>query len=1084
MACDQFTNEGVMSSDSGCMDDSKRCQTPIAILTPDETDEGLISTGSGMDSISSIETPWSDFADTNINFSTSINYAQQSGGFKSGAWHRFGLVYFDRKGRSSTVMLEEGSRAAPTRSSSVYVKFPPEKKYVEDLDGPTTTELTNDQKLIPASIGWKIYHKPPIWSRYYHWVYTRNTSVGEFMQFTVDKAYINMGAKAGSSSSDADSDTKIYISLNTMDGRIWSYSEKNRSLVGDWSFAEGDRMRVITNNSGNVMVDPNDTSNQKYYDFKLSEVGNFPGRFDFDPMAGISEAGDDGSDTDNISPKIRLSLDSPVGGEQGQPQKAQQGKFLIIDDQGISGMDIDSASTTSGQISNWSGCIIEIYRPKKNTNQDQVIYYEFSERFNIGNKGMDTRYHQGMLDDQIPTYTTTDGIPQSTVPAKGIFKRGDIWYKPRKTRSVDEGNLSTNIIAYYEDYFLNDFMQTNHINIGRPHLYSPYAVEQRRGATITYSDVYQPDTKYNGFHSFPFSQRPYMDYDLNQGSIQKLVSKDTNLVLLQEDKISTILVGKDIINSPSGDAGITLSTNVLAKTATPATGEWGVCTNPESVVVHGKVLYFVDIKRGAVLRHANDGLTAISDYKMIDFFRDKMDEYQSILTTEYNESLNGPLKIIGGYDPRHGEYVVTFPAIYSSTTGTDDQKLNKFNRNASAFQSYATNFEKNKFLDKRTDAVYDENREVIIQDSGLEVSTQAVTLGFSEKSNRWSSFYTYYPDYYGKLHRTFISFKWGNLYTHDSDATNHCLFYENPYPEEMKMDFSFNGDVSSVKSWNNISIEGIDKQEVIPVKGTSIAISTGTTTVTGTGTTFTDNDIEVGDYLYYYNTSNVATLIGTIATVTNDTTIVLSAVAPSTDAALTGSFIITTKKTMYKAKMATNINDTQVTHRTSYTNDSQSGNSKVAGSWVMREDIGSVKIPYGTTNSVGGEYFGLGKCSTASSATTFRGNTLADGSGSSTNTAFTTAGVNAGDSIYYDNSGTETLVGTIASITDDDDIVLNAGSTPALVNTFMFVKKTAQIEGDRMKGHYMDTAITKRTKDKVHIFAANANVNKSELSNK
>ena len=115
---------------------------------------------------------------------------------------------------------------------------------------------------------------------------------------------------------------------------------------------------------------------------------------------------------------------------------------------------------------------------------------------------------------------------------------------------------------------------------------------------------------------------------------------------------------------------------------------------------------------------------------------------------------------------------------------------------------------------------------------------------------------------------------------------------------------------------------------------------------------------------------------------------------------------------------------------------------------------------------------------------TFRGNTLADGSGSSTNTAFTTAGVNAGDSIYYDNSGTETLVGTIASITDDDDIVLNAGSTPALVNTFMFVKKTAQIEGDRMKGHYMDTAITKRTKDKVHIFAANANVNKSELSNK
>ena len=30
----------------------------------------------------------------------------------------------------------------------------------------------------------------------------------------------------------------------------------------------------------------------------------------------------------------------------------------------------------------------------------------------------------------------------------------------------------------------------------------------------------------------------------------------------------------------------------------------------------------------------------------------------------------------------------------------------------------------------------------------------------------------------------------------------------------------------------------------------------------------------------------------------------------------------------------------------------------------------------------------------------------------------------------------------------------------------MFVKKTAQIEGDRMKGHFMDTELTKRTKDK------------------
>ena len=379
--------------------------------------------------------------------------------------------------------------------------------------------------------------------------------------------------------------------------------------------------------------------------------------------------------------------------------------------------------------------------------------------------------------------------------------------------------------------------------------------------------------------------------------------------------------------------------------------------------------------------------------------------------------------------------------------------------------------------------MYDDDKVVEVIDNGQEKSTTGTTIAFNEKNNRWSSFYTFYPEYYSSIHRTFVSFRWGNLYKHDMDSSNYCLFHGSSYPDEIKLSFSFNAEVSSVKGCNNLSIEGIDKQEVIPIKGNYIAVSTSSTTVTGTGTGFTVNDIEVGDYLYFYN-SGTLTLIGTVQTVTNDTSITLAANSAVTNTALYGAFILTAKDTMYKTKMTTNINETQVTHRTSYTNDSQSGNSKVAGSWVVKEDIGSVKIPYGTTNSVGGEYFGLGKCSTVNSATTFRGNTLADGSGTSTNTAFTTAGVNAGDSIYYDNNGTETLIGTISSITDDDDIVLSSNATTSLANTFMFVKKTAQIEGDRMKGYYMDTALTKRTKDKIHIFASNANVNKSELSNK
>ena len=133
------------------------------------------------------------------------------------------------------------------------------------------------------------------------------------------------------------------------------------------------------------------------------------------------------------------------------------------------------------------------------------------------------------------------------------------------------------------------------------------------------------------------------------------------------------------------------------------------------------------------------------------------------------------------------------------------------------------------------------------------------------------------------------------------------MFHGNPYPDETKLSFSFNAQVSSVKGWNNLSIEGVDKPEVIPLKGTSISISTSSTTVTGTGTEFTDNDIEVGDYLYYYNPSGVATLIGTISAVASNTSITLSANATATDAALYGAFILTTKTPIIKSTPVINM---------------------------------------------------------------------------------------------------------------------------------------------------------------------------------
>ena len=731
-------------------------------------------------------TIWADTDKTNDSVENNITVVENASAFKSGAWHRFGLVYYDKKGRSSSVMLNEPTPADAGRSSSVYVGFPTERKYKQSLSDSTndfvyTNEaLSNAEKLQPADIAWKINHKPPMNARYYHWVYARNSSVGDFMQFMVDAAYVNKGALAGTSQGEADADSKIYISLNTMDGRPYSYGERNRSLVGKWSFAEGDRIRILTDSDGTVMTNP-DTGVQTYYDFKISEVGHYPGRFDYDPESG--EAMEDG-----ISGKVKLSPDSPAGGELNEPAKAKPGKFIILDDPKLTGYGISNES--NGEVTNWAGVRVEIYRPKKNTNAELSLYYEFSEKYKILNFGTSARTHEGGSggqNQQADADYIASEIVDSDTSATGRFRRGDIWYKSR--------DLSTAAVSipgqFFEDYFLNDFMQTNHNNIGRPHISSPYAKETRRGATITYSDVYTPDTQFNGLHSFNFSQRPYMDYDLTWGSIQKLVATETNLVMMQENKCSTLMISKGIINSPEGDAGLTLSTDILPQEqVTTGGGDYGPCLNPESVAVHEQAIYFIDIRRGAAIRIGGNGITVISDYKMKDFFRDKMDLYQSILTSQYDSMLNGGLFILGGYDRRHGEYVVTFPNVYETDIGTTDEQLAFFSTNDTNFErdsvreDNSTNWtiQSEIVRDNMVDAIYDEDVPVQTRDGGRRVllANHAETLAFNEQSNRWTSFYTFYPEYYANLNRIFISFKNGILYKHDLDSTNHTMFYDNP----------------------------------------------------------------------------------------------------------------------------------------------------------------------------------------------------------------------------------------------------------------------------------------------------------------
>lgn len=179
---------------------------------------------------------------------------------------------------------------------------------------------------------------------------------------------------------------------------------------------------------------------------------------------------------------------------------------------------------------------------------------------------------------------------------------------------------------------------------------------------LTYSGVYRADSNVNKLNQFNLSLANFKYLDQNFGSVQKLHGRDTDLIVFQENKVSKVLFGKNLLSDAAGGGSIASIPQVLG-TQVAFGGEYGISRNPESFATWGNMLYWADTRRNAVLRMGMDGTTPISSYGMTDYFRD------SFTTTK------GELKL-GGYDPYNNMYVLT------STTDSVDACDIEISRNS------------------------------------------------------------------------------------------------------------------------------------------------------------------------------------------------------------------------------------------------------------------------------------------------------------------------------------------------------------------------------------------------------------------
>ena len=167
--------------------------------------------------------------------------------------------------------------------------------------------------------------------------------------------------------------------------------------------------------------------------------------------------------------------------------------------------------------------------------------------------------------------------------------------------------------------------------------------EDRKTNGLIFSGIYNSVGGVNELNQFIQAEKITKDINPTYGSVQKLFSRNTDLIAFCEDRVIKILANKDAVFNADGNPQLTANTNVLGQTI-PFVGDYGISTNPESFASESYRAYFADKQRGAVLRLSMDGLTAISNDGMRDYFGEKLKE---------------GTYLIGSYDNNKEEYNLT-----------------------------------------------------------------------------------------------------------------------------------------------------------------------------------------------------------------------------------------------------------------------------------------------------------------------------------------------------------------------------------------------------------------------------------------
>jgi hypothetical protein len=247
-------------------------------------------------------------------------------------------------------------------------------------------------------------------------------------------------------------------------------------------------------------------------------------------------------------------------------------------------------------------------------------------------------------------------------PGDGVTTPGKVFYKSWEqdqdgaTPLILELNNTTSHNSDFNAFAFGNGVESNRIydNFLRPIMkYSPRATsviedyqQQNKFASLCYSGIYKGDTSANRLNSFNLSQANFKNLDQKYGPVQKLYALDTNLMAFQQDKITSVLYGKNLLVDAVGGGQVASVPEVLGNQIVHPS-EYGISNNPESFATFSNIMFFSDSRRGAVLQMTGDQVVEISANGMQNYFRDEMKDSPNT-------------QKLGVFDPYNSTYVLSF----------------------------------------------------------------------------------------------------------------------------------------------------------------------------------------------------------------------------------------------------------------------------------------------------------------------------------------------------------------------------------------------------------------------------------------